>query len=271
MTSFRTIICTLDEALHIRRCVENALQLGPVTVVDCGSTDQTTSIATAAGAQVLHHPWEGYAAQKNWALANLSDGVDWVVLLDADEILSAEAIQTLQALRESDAVAYKVARRNRFLGRDLEHVWWYPDYQVRVIKPGRGRFEDRSVHEHVQADGPVGILRGDILHENLNGIGAFFQRHIKYAELEARTMMSVDTGRPAVALPDLRANSRRFIKEHIWYHLPMRGLLRLLWLVLVKRGYKDGREGIMYAQCIATYEVMIDAFRLEFRKQSENR
>src|SRR5438105_1481428 len=83
-----SVITAKDEELHIARCVSSAAPLGPVIVVDSESTDATADVARRSGASVVVQPWQGYAAQKNWALSNLPIESDWVLFLDADERLT---------------------------------------------------------------------------------------------------------------------------------------------------------------------------------------
>src|SRR4051794_32586228 len=125
-----SVITTKDEEIHIARCVDSALSLGPVIVLDSESRDRTAEIARDCGATVVVHPWAGYAAQKNWALANLPIETDWVLFLDADERLTdASRSEISEVVSRTDADGYYIARENIVLGRRLRHAWWYPDYQ----------------------------------------------------------------------------------------------------------------------------------------------
>lgn len=266
-----TVICTLDEEVHIARCVGSVIPLGPVFVVDCGSADDTVRLAREAGAIVVHQDWLGYAAQKNWALDNLPIETVWVLLLDADETVPPElAAEILTLAREGTerVAAYYLARRNIFLGRELKHVWWYPDYQLRLFRHGRARFEDRAVHEFMRVDGASSYLVNALVHENLKGISAFWERHLRYAQLEAAELHAREVGRaPAEwrSLPGWRAKGRRLVKIRLWAKWPQRPLTRFLWLYVVKRGYLDGRQGRVYAQLISAYEGLIDAYLEELR------
>lgn len=255
------VIATKDEALHIERCIESVRELGPVFVVDSGSFDETVELARASGATVVDRPWLGYAAQKNWALENLPLETDWVLFLDADERLTEELRGELTAAAGSDdVVGYHVARENVVLGRALRHAWWYPDYQLRLFRRGRARFEERLVHEHPVVDGPTEYLEHPLVHENLKGLGAFVERHLRYAELEAREIRS---GRSEGSFLGSRAERRRALKTKVWYRLPFRPAIRFAWMYVVRRGFLDGREGRAYCQLIAAYEALIDAALLE--------
>lgn len=265
MALVTTIIPTLDEQLHVERAVLSVVELGPVWVVDSESSDQTVELARRAGARTVVHPWHGYSNQKNWALDHLPIDTDWVMFLDADEVIPVPLRAEISAVtdtRKHDA--YYVARRNIFLGRELKHVWWYPDYQLRLFKRGTARYEDREVHEHMECSGSISYLNVPLVHQNLKGMTAFLDRHVRYAAAEAQAMRDTSAHRG----PRRRGGQmgrRRAVKTHIWYRLPARPLLRFLWLYLVRRGFLDGRHGLVYAQLISAYEAMIDGYLLEDR------
>lgn len=267
-----TIIPTLDERVHVVRSVESALPLGPVFVVDSGSTDGTGELAASAGASVVEHTWEGYAAQKNWALEHLPIETDWILMLDADEYLTDKlrAEIVAEVSRSTAAVGYLVPRWNIFMGRLLKHAWWYPDYQLRLFRHGQGRYEQRSVHEHVIVSGTVDVLSEPSYHENLKGIDAFLHRHERYAALEAEEILRHrdrdHRGRRGGRLLGTKQERRRALKMSVWYRLPARPLLRFLWMFVLRRGFLDGREGLVYCELISAYEAMIDAKLLELQK-----
>ncbi len=265
-----TIVPTLDEEPHIARVIKSAAPLGPVFVVDSGSRDRTRGIAESLGADVHEHPWTGYAAQKNWALEHLPVSTPWVLFLDADEYLSPESRDEIRCVVGSERyTGFYMPRQNIFLGRVLRHAWWYPDYQLRLFRTGEGRFEDRLVHEHVQVNGPVGFLRNPLRHENLKGIDAFLARHLRYASLEAQEIINTRAGRASGQRPGRLLGSwperRRWLKLRVWYRLPWRPAIRFAWMYFWKRGFLDGRQGLVYCQLLAAYEAMIDAKLLEAR------
>lgn len=273
MPTLVTIIATRDEAVHIRRAVASVRGLGPVYVVDSGSTDGTEELARDAGATVVHHAWEGYAAQKNWAREALATDADWVLHLDADEFLTpALRAEIERVVSAPSAHGYYIARENVFLGRVLRHAWWYPDFQLRLFRPSKGTYEDRVVHEHVLLEGAPGFLEHPLIHENLKGIDAFVGRHLKYAALEVAEMHREREGSGTGELRRGRIlgswpERRRALKLLVWYRMPARPLVRFVWLYVVKRGFLDGREGLVYCQLLSTYDVFTDAKDLEIQRE----
>jgi glycosyltransferase involved in cell wall biosynthesis len=264
--SITVLIATRDEEVHIGRCVDSARHLGRVVVVDAGSADATVEIARAHGAEVLEHPWEGYAAQKNWALDHAGVETPWVFLLDADEYLPRAALEEVAAAAASGrATGFYIPRLYVFLGQPLRHAWWYPDYQLRLLRFGRARFEERRVHEHLIVDGPVEYLKHPLVHENLKGLSAFVERHNRYSDLEVDELMSPAAVRRAGSFTGTWADRRRALKDRVWFRLPARPAVRFFWLYVARRGFLDGRRGLLFCSLIAMYDLLIDAKLLERR------
>ncbi len=272
MTGVTTIIATLDEELHIGRCVRSVADLGPVFVVDAGSSDATAEIARTSGAAVVQHQWEGYSDQKNWALGSLPITTEWVLFLDADEYLTPELIAEIRLrVVEGRYDAFYIPRMNIFMGTVLRHAWWYPDHQLRLFRAARGRFETRAVHESVLIDGETGFIESTLFHENLKGIDAFIARHLRYAGLEAHEMLRVrqgaSDGQRTGKLFGTWPERRRFLKLNVWYRTPGRPLVRFLWLYFVRRGFLDGKAGRVYCSLLASYEALIDAKLAELESE----
>ena len=266
VSGITVIVPARNEARHIRRCVGSARALGRVIVVDSGSTDGTQRIAREHGAAVVEHAWPGYSAQKNWALETLAITTPWVLFLDADEYLTAAGVDAIRlATAAGRADGYLIPRAYVFLGRELRYAWWYPDYQLRLFRPCLGRFESRRVHEHVILDGETGVIDEPIMHENLHGLSAFIERHNRYSDLEADELLAPSAERKRGSLRGSWADRRRALKDRIWFRVPMRPLVRFLWLYVARRGFLDGRRGLLFCQLIAMYDFMIDAKLTERR------
>lgn len=267
------VIPTLDEERHIARAIESVHGLGDVLVVDSLSGDRTVEIAERLGATCVRHAWEGYAAQKNWALDELGLSTDWVFFLDADEYFTPELRAEVQSIVDDDSTAaagYYVPRRNIFAGRVLRHAWWYPDHQLRLFRVGRGRFEHRLVHEHVLLNGEAGFLDQPLMHENLKSLEEFRRRHQKYAALEAEEILKSRRGEAGGQRPGRFFGTwperRRALKTRVWYRLPARPAIRFAWMFLAKRGFLDGRAGFLYSRLLAQYERQINAKLRELKR-----
>ncbi|MDA0772734.1 MAG: glycosyltransferase family 2 protein [Cyanobacteria bacterium] len=141
------IICKNEERI-IARCLEQASKLADeIILIDSGSTDLTLAIAKQYSENIYLNEWLGYGKQKNLALAKCSN--EWVMSIDADEVLTDELIDEIKALG-FEANGYQVARKLFIGDKFIRHGGYYPDYQLRLFKKSLGRFCDSEVHESVE-------------------------------------------------------------------------------------------------------------------------
>lgn len=154
MTKISGLVITYNEAKHIRACLESLLRVcDDVIVVDSLSTDETVAIATAMGAQVIPQAFLGYGPQKNHGLAFCQHA--WVLSLDADERLDADAIADIQRLdlANSEYDTYAFRRKNLFHDKWIRCTSWYPDHVRRLFNREKVRFSDEQCHEKVESTG----------------------------------------------------------------------------------------------------------------------
>jgi glycosyltransferase involved in cell wall biosynthesis len=136
-----------------------------VVFVDSGSTDGTIDICRRLGARVIEQDWLGYAKQKQLAMEQAQG--EWILSLDADELLSPEAAEEiLQAVRTAgpEVAAFSIPRLSRYLNRWIRHGGWYPDRKIRLVRRGRGRWVGDGIHERLEASGAVHNLKNPLLH-----------------------------------------------------------------------------------------------------------
>jgi glycosyltransferase involved in cell wall biosynthesis len=268
--SLSFLIPTLNESANLPFSLESCRFADQIIVLDSGSADRTEAIARQFGAMFIYHPWEGYARQKNWGLDNLPLDSDWVFILDADEEITLELREELIAIttgkEQTDKVGFYVNRHFVWEGKVIRHCGYYPSWNLRLFRRGMARYEERAVHEHMILDGPVGYLKGEMRHEDRRGRDYLWQKHLRYAELEAKEMVSSTRGAQTGKMkPSFFGNSlerRRAIKERIWPYLPARWLFRYLYMYCLKRGFLDGAAGLDMCIFMARYEQEITkAFR----------
>jgi glycosyltransferase involved in cell wall biosynthesis len=188
MPSLSVVIVAQDESRTIARVLQAVKGLATeILLVDSGSTDGTPQIATENGARVVHQDWLGYAAQKNFAM-DMAVG-DWILSLDADEIVTPELAEEIRRLLKSADLESKDGYRMPrvlYIGETaVRHGGFYPDAQLRLVKRGKGRFNDRLVHEAIKVAGPVGMLNHDLLHYAYPDVNGFSAAMEKYARLSA--------------------------------------------------------------------------------------
>ncbi len=209
MQSVSVTIVTRDEADRIAEAVASAAWADEVLVLDSGSTDDTVTRATAAGARVMVEPWRGYGIQKNRA-AELARH-DWVLSLDADERIDASLAQAIEELGEKPGpAAFRVRRRNRYDGCALRHWPWGWDQPVRLYDRRRARFSERVVHESVHVDGPIGRLHGVVEHLGARSIDEYRRRQECYARLGAE--QAAAEGRRARAFDPALHGAAAFVR-----------------------------------------------------------
>lgn len=253
-----SIILTHNEEVNLPACLQSLAGLGcEVFVVDSGSTDRTSEIANAAGAHLVHHPFENYAAQRNWAQYNLPIRGSWVLHLDADERLTHELVtEILQALglmndrRIRDIDGFLLRKRTIFMGRWIKHGGHYPSYHLRLFRKGRGFCEDRLYDQHFVVKGKVGRLNHDYLDVITSDISSWTHRHTRWAELEARELLAKHTGENRVR-PDWRGTPierRRWLRDGLYARSPLFARVFLYWFYryFIRLGFLDGKEGFIF-------------------------
>jgi glycosyltransferase involved in cell wall biosynthesis len=259
------MIPTLNEKNHIGRAVENAKQVGRVFVLDSCSTDGTQELARAAGATVLEHRFENYSRQKNWGLENMPFEGEWVFILDADERVTPQLRDELLATAASSPAVngFFVNRVNIFMGHPIRHGGLYPSWNLRLFRRGKCRYEDRSVHEHMICDGPTGYLKNDMLHVLRETMHGYLAKHIRYADMESdewvrRTLNAGrEQGEDTTAFPPGQ-RLRLWLRREVSPRIPLRPVVRFLYMYLAQLGFLDGRAGYRMAMLMASYEYMIE-------------
>jgi glycosyltransferase involved in cell wall biosynthesis len=229
-------------------------------VFDSLSKDRTKEIALAKGARVVERPFDNWAAHQNWAMDNIQFKNPWVFYLDADERMTPELraeIQAIAADSKRAEVAFYCGRKNFFMGKWIRHAM-PPGMIMRFFKPGRIRFE-RLVNPVPVIDGPHGYLRNYFEHYNFSkGLTEWFDKHNKYSLFEAMEGMKLrekPVGFGAIVSGD--AFERRRALKELSFKLPLRPLIKFLWMYVLKRGFLDGGAGYTYCKLQAMYEYMI--------------
>jgi glycosyltransferase involved in cell wall biosynthesis len=229
------VLITQNEAQHIQACLESVSFADEWIVVDSGSSDATCEIAAACGATVIMtQDWPGFGAQKNRALDHARG--EWVLSIDADELVSETLASNMQAVletaRDGGPVAYELSRISRFCGKWIRHGDWYPDPVLRLFRRGRARFSDDLVHERLIADGPVARLEGDLLHDTMPNLEDALDKMNVYSSGRARDL--VQRGK--------RGGLRAALGHGFW---------ALIRCYLLRRGFLDGRMGLVLALYVA--------------------
>jgi glycosyltransferase involved in cell wall biosynthesis len=218
-----------DEEDHLGEALESVRFAQDLVVVDCGSQDETALIARAFHARVFSRSnLANLNLNKNFAFEQATG--DWILCLDADEIVPPDMAQEIQEILRHPPleVAFFVPRRNNYFGRWLKHGSHYPDWQLRLFRRGQARFPAHHIHERLQVDGAIGYL-----HHPLD--------HYPYQTgEESRIKLDFNTSFEALHLfnDGVRPSPVNALKYRVW--LP---LARFVNRYLLKRGFLDGKPG----------------------------
>jgi glycosyltransferase involved in cell wall biosynthesis len=266
------VIPTRNEARHLTRCLEAIRCFSEVYVVDSQSTDSTVDIARAFGAEVVQfHYHGGWPKKRQWALDSLPFQNDWVLLLDADEVLTPDlANEIREAIRDPHLFGYRVFLRLNFLGRELRfggNGFW----KLSLFRRGKGHFEcrlkdqdqsmsDIEVHEHVIVDGRVGKLQQVLPHHNVESLDRYLTKHNEYSNWEARVLSQA--AEQADELPPAlfgnQAQRRRWLKKR-YFGLPGSPIFFFLYKYILRLGFLDGVPGLIYCALQSTHFFHIKA------------
>jgi len=228
-------IVTHNEAENISECLKSVSWADEIIIVDGQSTDETVKIAKKSKAKI--YVVDNQPLMKiNMNLSFQKCTSDWILSLDADERISASLKDEILSMVsvESENMAYQIPRKNIIFGKWIEHTGWYPDYQIRLFKNGKGRFPAKNVHELLSVDGKMGSLSEPLDHLHYKNLTEFLRKLDGYTSAESQKIIN-DGGSvswyDALNYPKEEFLSRFFLRE----------------------GYKDGLHGLVLSLLQAFY------------------
>ncbi len=230
------VLITRDAEEHLDAVLQPLSVCAEVVILDSGSSDRTREISTAHGVRWFEHPFNGYGPQKRRAVALAAN--DWIMAVDADEVLDAQAASALCEVSwpaQDPAACWRISRRPFVGGREIRHTHWVPDRVVRIFNRGRHGFSDAAVHESVAPTGAVHDLPGSLLHYSYRDLSEVFR--MDYHRLKSLAYRA--RGRRASGL-----------------ELAVRAVWRFFYSYVVRRGVLDGRAGVVIALAGSVNAVM---------------
>ncbi len=243
-----------NEERHIADCIASVRFADEVVVVlDAASTDKTREIAEAKADRVLVHEYINSAAQKNWAIPQMSH--EWVLVVDSDERVTPELRTNIERVLAADGPhdGYRIHRLNHFMDQPIRGCGWQRDDVLRLFRRDRGRYEEKHVHaDIISADGKplsVGNLKGKFLHYTFDSFDQYLHKFFRYS--------------------DWASEDRAKKTPHVgWRHLALRPLWRFFRQFILFQGFRDGKAGFIICM-MAAYSVFLKYARVWEKRQKE--
>jgi glycosyltransferase involved in cell wall biosynthesis len=266
------VILTRNEETNIARCLDSVSWSDDVLVVDSFSEDRTVEISKGYGARVIQRPFEDFASQRNFAVEQGNLKHEWVLHLDADEVVTSELRTELATVMFGEKDAYRVSSRLIFCGRFLRHAGLFPWYQIRFGRKGALRFKQVG-HGQRETLKPerIGTLKSSLLHFNFSkGLHDWIERHNRYSTAEAwQSVYSDDNDVSIRDLLSIATDRRHRAAKKFLRRLPCRPTLRFIYMYLLRGGILDGEPGFTYCWLLAWYEWLIVLKEREIRANAQ--
>jgi glycosyltransferase involved in cell wall biosynthesis len=231
-------ILTYNEEKNNQECLESVTWADEIIILDSFSTDRTLEICRKYSDRIYQQKFGGFGPQRNAAVQYASH--DWVLSVDADERVTEELREEIRKKLSSppEADAYFVPRKSHFLGKEIRHCGWYPDYrQLQLFNKMKMIYRSDRVHEGYQLSSRASCLHGHILHFPFSDVEEFLRKMTWYSSLAAEDM--IEAGR-----------AFRF------YQLFTHPLGNFIKIYFIKQGFRDGRHGLILSLLYAYYSFL---------------
>ncbi|MDR3706247.1 MAG: glycosyltransferase family 2 protein [Paludibacteraceae bacterium] len=252
MDKLSAVIITYNEERNIGKCLDSVKNIADeIVVVDSYSSDKTQEICELYGVRFFQRGWDNYSAQKNYA--NGLASFDYVLSLDADEILSKELSTSIEKAKEHfDFDAYKFNRLTFFCGSPIRHCGWYPDRKIRLWNKNHAEWKG-SVHENLtfDKDPKLKYLFGDLLHYTSSSIYSRVEKVNNYSDSKADDAF-------------VRGKSVSLFK------IMLKPLFKFFGVYIIKRGFLDGFSGFLVSM-FAALDSFLFLSKLRLMKMINNK
>ncbi len=252
MKQITAIIPTFNEEDNIAKAISSVDFVDEILVVDSFSKDKTTEIAASMGAKIIQREYEYSASQKNWAIPQAKH--EWILLLDADEIISDQLKKEIQSLqnKKNQESGFWISRENIFLGKKIKYSGWQGDKVVRFFKRDECSYEDKHVHAEIITKGKIGFLKEKIIHNTYKSFDHYQSKIERYAKWQSKDLdKKIKTLKP--------------------YHFILKPPFRFIKHYIIQRGFLDGYVGLTIA-ALQSYGVILRyIYLLKMRLTNERR
>lgn len=267
--SLAAVILTRNEESNIARCIASLGFCREIVVLDSGSSDRTAEIAESLGATVRTHvPPQPFriSDQRNWILDHHEFASEWILFLDADETVPDALRERLIRLCGGGATHahYMLTPRYLFMGRWLRRTLGYPNWHARLLKRGATRFAG-GVWEHFDAADPSGTVDEPYDHYAYSkGLSDWLARHDRYSSWDAQKAVDFLKSGDAKDLGTSRKTGLRTLAARLW---PMRPLARFVHVYVLRLGFLEGWQSLVYSLLLSFYELMTAVKIIEIRRR----
>lgn len=245
------LILTKNEEIHLERCLKSVKPIAKtITIIDSGSLDKTKEISQKFDCYFIFNNWINYSKQFNFGLQTLEEKYNgqWVMRLDADEILDTELINFILNLEEkNDFDGIVVDRKLIYQGKWIKYGGYFPIKLLRFWRIGEGSIENRQMDEHVVLRKPLpNILDSKkcISDVNLNNMIWWSEKHLGYAKREAFDYFSTNY---SYINSNYQASTKKNLKNS-YYKLPpyFRAFIYFCYRYFFRFGFLDGSKGFRW-------------------------
>jgi len=235
------LIITCNEEKNIKDCLDSIKWCDEIVVVDSYSKDKTVEICRQYTEKVFQREFDNFAAQRNYALEKVTG--DWVLVVDADERVTKELKDEIKEVISTNNFiqAYKIPRKNYFLGKWIKYCGWYPDYVLRLFR-NNGVSYSGLVHELPDIKGQIYHLKNSLIHYTYDNLEHYLQKINQYTSLAAEDMHQKG-------------------KDKCLIYILIRPLLEFLKKYIFKKGFLLGRQGL-FLSIISSYYQFIKYIKL---------
>lgn len=276
--SISLIVLTHDEEKNLPQCLKSVEGLvDEIFVVDSYSIDGTKEVAKRFGAHFVQHEFINQAQQFNWALENLDIKGEWILRLDADEVILSELkheIMNRLGDLPKDINGVVLRRRVYFMGKWIRHGGYYPTCLLRMFRKGKGVSEVREMDEHlILKEGEEITFKNDFIDDNKKGLHFWIEKHNGYATREAEEILRAENKKQESSRLGGQAGRKRWLKEKIYNNSPLfiRPLFYYLYRYFFLLGFLDGKEGLIFHFLQAFwYRFLVDVKVYEMRKYEKS-
>jgi glycosyltransferase involved in cell wall biosynthesis len=283
------VIVTLNEEKHIRECLENVKWADDIVIVDSFSTDKTREIAKKYTKKVFKVPQIGTGKIKNIGIDKAKNL--WILNIDADERVTDELRKEIEyVLKNPKFDGYYIPRKS-FIGKKwIKYSGQWPDYQLRLFRKDKGRFQERLVHERVILNGYPGYLKNPLIHLNYDNWHHYFLKSNHYSTREAQELLEKKLViiHPPGVIKDFfkrffgalrKGNSlvNSYIiarvaleKYELCWTIPFKPAFAFFRFFILQQGFRDGVYGLFWALGAMCNRIMKYAKYYDMKKGNVN-